>query len=210
MAEHFLGADELRVEAPEGSLHPAGAVDVELPPLRAALEAVLLVVEEPVDEGVLAQVFERPREEIGEVLRALAVEYDEAGRGFALRAVAGGWRLYTRVECAPYVERFVREGQPAKLSQAALETLAVIAYRQPTTRSRIAAVRGVNVDAVIRTLLTRGLIAETGIERETGAILYETTEHFLERLGLDTLEELPPLAEYLPDHTALDDDASTG
>jgi segregation and condensation protein B len=144
------------------------------------------------------------------VLRSLAADYDEAGRGFELRSVAGGWRLYTRADCAPYVERFVRDGQPAKLSQAALETLAVVAYRQPTTRSRIAAVRGVNVDAVIRTLLTRGLIAEVGIERETGAIRYATTEHFLERLGLDTVEELPPLAEFLPDHTAFDDDAALG
>jgi segregation and condensation protein B len=182
----------------------------ELPPLRAALEAILLVVEEPVDEGVLAQVLERPREEVAETLVELAAEYDADGRGFELRGIAGGWRLYTRSDCAPYVERFVRDGQPAKLSQAALETLAVIAYRQPTTRSRIAAVRGVNVDAVIRTLLTRGLIAETGIERETGAILYGTTEHFLQRLGLVSTEDLPPLADYLPDHTALDDDAAAG
>jgi segregation and condensation protein B len=182
----------------------------ELPPLRAALEAVLLVVEEPVDEGLLAQVLERPREEISAVLRELAAEYDAAGRGFELRSVAGGWRLYTRAECAPYVERFVRDGQPAKLSQAALETLAVVAYRQPTTRSRIAAVRGVNVDAVMRTLLTRGLVAEVGIERETGAILYATTEHFLERLGLASVDDLPPLSDYLPDHTVLDDDAPAG
>jgi segregation and condensation protein B len=182
----------------------------DLPPLRAALEAVLLVVEEPVDEGLLAQVLERPREEISSVLGELAAEYDAAGRGFELRSVAGGWRLYTRAECAPYVERFVRDGQPAKLSQAALETLAVVAYRQPTTRSRIAAVRGVNVDAVMRTLLTRGLVAEVGIERETGAILYATTEHFLERLGLASVDDLPPLSEYLPDHTVLDDDASAG
>lgn len=182
----------------------------ELPELRAALEAVLLVVEEPVEEGLLAQVLERPREEVASVLRELAEEYDAAGRGFELRSVAGGWRLYTRAECAPYVERFVRDGQPAKLSQAALETLAVVAYRQPTTRSRIAAVRGVNVDAVIRTLLTRGLVAEVGIERETGAILYATTEHFLERLGLASVDDLPPLSEYLPDHTALDDDAAVG
>jgi segregation and condensation protein B len=182
----------------------------ELPPLRTALEAILLVVEEPVDEGVLAQVLERPREEVAATLAELAAEYDGAGRGFELRGIAGGWRLYTRPDCAPYVERFVRDGQPAKLSQAALETLAVIAYRQPTTRSRIAAVRGVNVDAVIRTLLTRRLIAETGIERETGAILYGTTEHFLERKGLVSTDELPPLADYLPDHTALDDDAAAG
>ncbi len=188
---------------------PAGSSE-ELPPLRAALEAILMVVEEPVDEGVLAQVLERPREEIAETLSALAAEYEAAGRGFELRGIAGGWRFYSRTECAPYVERFIRDGQPTKLSQAALETLAVVAYRQPTTRSRVAAVRGVNVDAVIRTLLTRGLVAEVGIERETGAILYGTTDHFLERLGLTSAAELPPLAEYLPDHTALDDDVAAG
>jgi segregation and condensation protein B len=183
---------------------------MELPQLRAALEAVLLVVDEPVDEVSLAQVVERPRDEVGAVLRELAAEYDAAGRGFELRAAAGGWRLYTRPECAPYVERFVREGQSAKISQAALETLAVVAYRQPTSRSRVAAVRGVNVDAVMRTLLTRGLVAEVGIEPETGAILYSTTDHFLDRLGLASLDQLPEISDYLPDHSVLDDDASIG
>jgi segregation and condensation protein B len=181
-----------------------------LPDLRAGLEAVLLVVDEPVDEVTLAQVVERPREEVSAVLHELAAEYDAAGRGFELRAVAGGWRLYTRASCAPYVERFVREGQSAKISQAALESLAVVAYRQPTTRSRIAAVRGVNVDAVMRTLVTRGLIAEVGIERESGAILYATTDHFLERLGIASLDELPEISDYLPDHSVLDDDAAVG
>jgi segregation and condensation protein B len=181
-----------------------------LPDLRAGLEAVLLVVDEPVDEVTLAQVVERPREEVSAVLHELAAEYDAAGRGFELRAVAGGWRLYTRASCAPYVERFVREGQSAKISQAALESLAVVAYRQPTTRSRIAAVRGVNVDAVMRTLVTRGLIAEVGIERESGAILYATTDHFLERLGIASLDELPEISNYLPDHSVLDDDAAVG
>jgi segregation and condensation protein B len=204
MTEYGLDESELEIVTGEDG------TSADLPPLRAGLEAVLMVVEEPIDEGVLAQVFERPREEIGEVLRSLAAEYEAAGRGFELRMVANGWRLYTRAECAPYVERFVKDGQPAKLSQAALETLAVIAYRQPTTRSRVAAVRGVNVDAVIRTLLTRGLISECGLERESGAILYETTDHFLERLGLTSLEALPALAEYLPDHTALEDDAGAG
>jgi segregation and condensation protein B len=188
-----------------------GVMDLtELPELRTALEAVLLVVDEPVDEVTLAQVVERPRDEVGRVLRDIAAEYDAAGRGFELRAVAGGWRLYTRASCAPYVERFVREGQPAKISQAALETLAVVAYRQPTTRSRIAGVRGVNVDAVMRTLVTRGLVAEVGVERETGAILYATTDHFLDRLGLASLEELPDISDLLPDHLAIDDDAAAG
>jgi segregation and condensation protein B len=189
-----------------------GLVDLtdspDLPELRTALEAVLLVIDEPVDEGTLAQVVERPREEVRQVLQDIAAEYDAANRGFELRAVAGGWRLYTRASCAPYVERFVREGQSARISQAALETLAVVAYRQPTTRSRIAAVRGVNVDAVMRTLLTRGLVAEVGVERESGAILYATTDHFLERLGLDSLADLPDISDYLPDHSVLDDDAA--
>jgi segregation and condensation protein B len=186
------------------------SVEFELPELRTALEAVLLVVDEPVDEVTLAQVLERPREEINQTLQALAADYDAAHRGFELRAVAGGWRLYTRASCAPYVERFVRDGQTAKLSQAALETLAVVAYRQPTTRSRVAAVRGVNVDAVMRTLVTRGLVAEVGIERESGAILYSTTDHFLDRLGIASLDELPELSDYLPDHSVLDDDAPLG
>lgn len=182
----------------------------ELPPLPAALEAVLLVVDEPVAEVTLAQVTERPTEEVARVLRELAADYDEAGRGFELRQVSGGWRLYTRAECAPYVERFVRDGQQARLTQAALETLAVVAYRQPVSRSRVAAIRGVNVDAVMRTLVTRGLVTEVGSEHESGALLYGTTPHFLERLGLATLDELPPLSEYLPDPYALDEeDVST-
>jgi segregation and condensation protein B len=202
--------EDLATAMSDPGLVDAGEL-TELPGLRTALEAVLLVVDEPVDEVTLAQVVERPREEVGRVLREIAADYDEAERGFELRAVAGGWRLYTRASCAPYVERFVREGQPARISQAALETLAVVAYRQPTTRSRIAAVRGVNVDAVMRTLVTRGLVAEIGIERETSAILYATTEHFLDRLGLASLDELPDISAYLPDHSAIDDDdASAG
>jgi segregation and condensation protein B len=184
--------------------------DQELPPTRAALEAVLLVLDEPVAEVVLAQVLERPTEEVAETLRALAADYDDAGRGFELRQVGGGWRLYTREACAPYVERFVRDGQQARLTQAALETLAVVAYRQPVSRSRIAAIRGVNVDAVVRTLASRGLVGEVGTEPETGAILYGTTPYFLERLGLSSLDELPPLSDYLPDPYALDEeDVST-
>src|SRR5207302_2240140 len=145
------------------------------PSVRAALEAVLLVVDEPVAEVVLAQVVERPTEEVGRLLRELAAEYDAQDRGFELRQVSGGWRLFTRADCAPYVERFVRDGQQARLTQAALETLAVVAYRQPVSRSRVAGIRGVNVDAVMRTLVTRGLVTEVGTEHESGAILYGTT-----------------------------------
>ncbi|HWB66318.1 MAG TPA: SMC-Scp complex subunit ScpB [Mycobacteriales bacterium] len=184
--------------------------DEPLPPLHAALEAILFVVDEPVDEGTLAQVLECPRDEVVAVLQRLQAEYAAADRGFELRQVGAGWRLYSSPSCAAYVERFVRDAQPARLSQAALETLAVIAYRQPTTRARIAAVRGVNVDAVVRTLLARGLVTEAGVERETGAILYTTTDHFLERLGLTSLEELPPLSEHLPDPSVLDDDVTIG
>ena len=168
--------------------------------MRASLEAILLVVDEPVAEVVLAQVLECPRGEVAEALRALSAEYTEQGRGFDLREVAGGWRFYTRAECAPVVERFVRDGQEVRLTQAALETLAVIAYRQPVSRSRVSAVRGVNCDGVIRTLVLRGLAEEAGTEPETGAILYRTTSYFLERIGLRELDELPDLAPFLPDN----------
>jgi segregation and condensation protein B len=169
------------------------------PGLRACLEAILLVVDEPVAEVVLAQVLERPREEIALEIRELAASYDAEGRGFDLREVAGGWRFYTREECAPVVERFVRDGQEVRLTQAALETLAVVAYRQPVSRARVSAVRGVNCDGVMRTLTLRGLVEEAGTEHETGSILYRTTGYFLERLGLASLGELPELAPFLPD-----------
>jgi segregation and condensation protein B len=180
------------------------------PPLRAALEAVLLVVDEPVSEVSLAQVVERPTDEVRTALTELATEYTAAGRGFDLREVAGGWRLYTRAECAAVVERFIRGGQHARLTQAALETLAVVAYRQPVSRSRVSAVRGVHVDAVMRTLVARGLVEEAGTEHETGAILYRTTGYFLERLGLNTIEELPELAPYLPPLDTIDADTVDG
>lgn len=174
-------------------------VEVELPPLRQALEAVLLVADSPVAEVDLAQVLEFPTEVVAGELRRLAEEYATDGRGFELRSVAGGWRLYTAPECAPYVERFVRDGRSSKLSPAALETLAIVAYRQPISRGRISAVRGVDVDGVMRTLLTRGLIEEAGSDTTSGATLYSTTAFFLERLGLSSLEELPPLAPHLAD-----------
>ncbi|HEY5989430.1 MAG TPA: SMC-Scp complex subunit ScpB [Streptosporangiaceae bacterium] len=170
------------------------------PGLEQSLEAILLIVDEPVPEVVLAQVLERPRGEISQALAELAASYDAEHRGFDLRKVAGGWRFYTREECAPVVERFVRDGQEVRLTQAALETLAVVAYRQPVSRARVSAVRGVNCDAVMRTLTLRGLVEEVGIERETGAILYQTTGYFLERLGIGSLEDLPDLAPFLPEH----------
>jgi segregation and condensation protein B len=169
------------------------------PTLSAAIEAVLLVVDEPVTEVVLAQVLERPRVEVGTTLRQLQAEYTGQGRGFDLREIAGGWRFYTRAECAPVVERFVRDGQQARLTQAALETLAVVAYRQPVSRSRVSAVRGVNCDGVMRTLTTRGLVEEAGVDVGSGATLYRTTSYFLERLGMASVSELPPLAPFLPE-----------
>ncbi|WP_425280173.1 SMC-Scp complex subunit ScpB [Micromonospora orduensis] len=167
--------------------------------LRGALEAILLVVDEPVSELVLAQVLEQPAERIGPMLDEIAAGYTAAGHGFELRRAAGGWRLYTRPEYATYVERFVLDGQSVRLTQAALETLAVVAYKQPVTRSRISAIRGVNCDGVIRTLVTRGLVEECGTETDSGAFLYRTTTLFLEKLGLNTVDELPPLAPFLPD-----------
>jgi len=175
------------------------------PTLEAALEAVLLVTDQPIDAASLAALVRRPAAEVVERLEALALGYTEAGRGFDLREVAGGWRFYTRTDCAEIVERYVRDGQQARLTQAALETLAVVAYRQPVSRARISAVRGVSVDGVIRTLTSRGLVAEAGHDTSSGAILYRTTEVFLERLGIRTLEELPPVADYLPDIELLDD-----
>lgn len=196
----------LEAAAPgEGQLATAPAV-----PLRPALEALLMVVDEPVAEITLAQVLERPVPEVEAELRALAASYDDEGRGFELRRIAGGWRFYTRAECAPVVERFVRDGQQARLTQAALETLAVVAYRQPVSRARVSAVRGVNVDGVMRTLVARGLVEEAGSEHESGATLYRTTTYFLERLGLDSLDQLPELAPFLPDLDALDELTEAG
>jgi segregation and condensation protein B len=169
------------------------------PGLRMSLEAVLLVADEPVPAGVLADATRHPAEEVSAALRELAAAYTAEHRGFDLREVAGGWRLYTRDECAEVVERFIGDSQEIRLTQAALETLAVVAYRQPVSRARVSAVRGVNCDGVVRTLLLRGLVEEAGTEGETGATLFRTTGYFLERLGLAQLSDLPDLAQFLPD-----------
>jgi len=167
--------------------------------MRGALEAIMMVLDEPVSEDVLAGVLDTTTADVAAELTALADDYNRDKRGFELRRAAGGWRLYTRGEFAPYVERFVLDGQSVRLTQAALETLAVVAYQQPVTRSRMAAIRGVNCDGVVRTLVSRGLIEECGTQPESGAFLYRTTQLFLEKLGLDSLEQLPPLAPFLPD-----------
>ena len=193
-----------RVPGEAGTDAPSPLIPAQIAPiddgeLRAALEAILLVVDEPVAELQLAQIVEQPVERVGAMLEDISARYTAAGHGFDLRRAAGGWRLYTRPEYATYVERFVLDGQSVRLTQAALETLAVVAYKQPVTRSRISAIRGVNCDGVMRTLATRGLIEECGTEPETGAHLYRTTGLFLEKLGLDSVDQLPPLAPFLPD-----------
>jgi len=167
--------------------------------MRRALEAILMVADEPLPSLTLAQVIGRPTRDVADALNALAAEYTEQGRGFDLREVAGGWRYYTREDSARFVERFVLDGQQARLTQAALETLAVVAYKQPVSRARVSAIRGVNVDGVMRTLVTRGLVEEAGADTESQAILYRTTSYFLERMGMQSLDDLPELAPYLPE-----------
>ncbi|MGH3545461.1 MAG: SMC-Scp complex subunit ScpB [Mycobacteriales bacterium] len=173
--------------------------------LAPILEAILLVVDEPVSDVMLAQITERPTAEVAAVLAGLARQYAEHERGFELRSSAQGWRLYSRERYAPYVERFIADGQHTRLTQAALETLAVVAYRQPVSRSAVSGIRGVNCDGVMRTLVTRGLVAECDIEQGTGAHLYQTTGLTLEKLGISSIDELPPIAPLLPEMDTLDD-----
>lgn len=168
------------------------------PQLRPALEAVLMVADQPLDSATLAAAVDHPRPAVEAELGELAAAYDAEARGFELREVGGGWRYFTREEYAGAVERFVLDGQQARLTQASLETLAVVAYRQPVSRGRVAAIRGVNVDGVVRTLLARGLVEDAGTEPVSGAVLYRTSAHFLERMGLTSLDDLPELAPFLP------------
>ncbi|GGD27140.1 SMC-Scp complex subunit ScpB [Nocardioides daphniae] len=177
-------------------------------PLRPALEAVLMVADEPQDAMALASVVGHPVADVEEALVALSQEYTAQDRGFDLRNVAGGWRYYTREAYAGAVEAFVLDGQQARLTQAALETLAVVAYKQPVSRARVSAIRGVNVDGVMRTLVSRGLVAPSGTDETSGAHLYRTTRYFLERIGVTSLDELPELAPYLPDMDDLEDELS--
>jgi segregation and condensation protein B len=177
---------------------------------KSAIEAVLMVVDEPVSAVSLASAMEVTVDEVTAARAELEQEYAAAHRGFTLRSVGGGWRVYSRPDYAPVVEKFLLDGQQARLTHAALETLAVIAYRQPVSRGRVSAIRGVNVDGVIRTLLTRGLIEELDEAGEGGSILYGTTSYFLERMGLGSLDELPAIAPFLPEVDALDELAERG
>ncbi|GIG39407.1 SMC-Scp complex subunit ScpB [Cellulomonas phragmiteti] len=198
---HATGAQEATdvVEVDVAAL-PGGAL--------AALEAVLMVVDEPVPAVRLATALSLPTDQVEDLLAQLAAEYrGELGgrpRGFELRRAADGWRIYSAGTYGDVVGRFVVDGQTQRLTQAALETLAVVAYRQPVSRGQVSAVRGVSVDGVMRTLSTRGLVAEVGHDAATGAVLYGTTGYFLERMGLSSLDELPPLAPYLPDIESLE------
>jgi segregation and condensation protein B len=171
--------------------------------LHRSIEAILMVVDEPVSETTLAQILEQPEDQVIEALNELVASFE--GRGFELKKINGGWRFYSHPDQSSIVERFVLDGQQSRLTQAALETLAVIAYRQPISRARVSAIRGVNVEAVMKTLVTRGLVEEAGVEGESGAILYKTTSYFNERLGINAIEDLPALAPYLPDLAALDE-----
>lgn len=192
------------------------AFDVDALPggARATIEAVLMVADEPIPAVRLAAVLALPTARVEELLAELAADYrGQAGgpvRGFELREAGDGWRIYSAAAYADVVGRFVVDGQQARLTQAALETLAVVAYRQPVTRGQVSAVRGVNVDSVVRTLTSRGLVAEVGTDPSTGAVLYGTTGYFLERMGLTSLDELPPLAPYLPEFDALEGAEQTG
>lgn len=167
---------------------------------RGALEAVLLVADEPVPVPLLAQLLEIPATAVDDACQRLVDEYAAEGRGFTLARVAGGWRFQSTADQAPYVERFVLEGRSTRLSAAALETLAIVAYKQPVSRLQVAAIRGVNVDGVMRSLQQRGYITDVGRDDGPGqAVLFGTTPLFLERLGLDSLSDLPPLGQFMPD-----------
>jgi len=211
-AEHDTGLDPLDRAQDVGPQDPAqGPQDALLddalgaPTLEAAVEAVLLLADEPMDLLTLATLVRRPPDQVEAVVRGLSAQYTEDGRGFDLREVGAGWRFYTRADCAEVVSRYVVDGQQARLTQAALETLAIIAYRQPISRGRISAVRGVNVDGVVRTLITRGLVEEAGVEPGGHATMLRTTPYLLERLGIASLSELPPLADHVPTYAEIGD-----
>jgi segregation and condensation protein B len=204
MTEHISDEDVLD-DLPDVA-EPPELDDAEL---GAILEALLLVVDTPVSVETLSATIDQPQYRVAAKLRLMAEQLEQRDSGIDLREAAGGWRMYTRARYAPYVERLLLDGARSKLTRAALETLAVVAYRQPVTRARVSAVRGVNVDAVMRTLLARGLITEAGADTDSGAVTFATTELFLERLGLTSLVDLPDIAPLLPDVDVIDDITET-
>jgi segregation and condensation protein B len=194
-----MTADDTGGDAGGGDIGGDMGGDTVRSEARQAIEAVVLVSEQPIDVRLLAQLLELAPATVEELCRELAAEYEAEGRGFQLARVAGGWRFQTHPDQAPYVERFVLAGQTAKLSAAALETLAIVAYKQPISRAQVAAIRGVNVDGVMRTLQSRGYIAEVGRDPGPGqATMFGTTRQFLEKLGVDALTDLPALGDFVP------------
>jgi segregation and condensation protein B len=173
--------------------------DARLTEPARAIEAILMVAEEPVEPQLLAQLLEVAPARVEELCAELAASYAADHRGFVLVRVAGGYRFQSHPDLDAYVERFVLDDQPGRLSAAALETLAIVAYKQPVSRAQIAAIRGVNADAVVRTLSHRGYVEEIGRDPGPGqAVLYGTSRLFLEKLGLDSLSALPPLGDFVP------------
>ena len=173
---------------------------------RKIIESILLLADEPVPAQLIGEVLEKPRVDIEALLAALAQEYAASDRGFVLREVGGGWRLYTSPDCAPWLERFVHRNTSARLTAAALEVLAIVAYRQPISRAQIAEIRGVDSDGVVKTLHQRGLIEEAGHASGPGnPVLFTVTQEFLEKMGLKDLEELPPLTGFMPSPEAVED-----
>ena len=213
MTDEFAGTGTAPGPDPDADVelgldYPA-ASELDDDELGRVLEALLLVVDSPVSAEALAAVTEQPVYRVAAKLHVLAGHLTTRESGIDLREAGGGWRMYTRARFAPYVERLLLDGARTKLTRAALETLAVVAYRQPVTRARVSAVRGVNVDAVMRTLLARGLITEAGADPDTGAATFATTELFLERLGVSSLSDLPDIAPLLPDVDVIDDLSQT-
>ncbi|CAN3129031.1 SMC-Scp complex subunit ScpB [Mycobacterium sp. smrl_JER01] len=216
LREEQTGTDERLREEQTDALDARESDDAELTgselddaELDSVLEALLLVVDTPVPVEALASATDQLPARVGARLQSLAAALSARDSGIELREAGGGWRLYTRSKFAPFVERLLLDGARSKLTRAALETLAVVAYRQPVTRARVSAVRGVNVDAVMRTLLARGLITEAGTDADSGAVTFATTELFLERLGLTALTDLPDIAPLLPDVDVIDDLSET-
>ncbi len=204
--DNSIGSDPPEPELDDAELDSAELDGAEL---VSVLEALLLVVDTPVTTDALAATTAQPASRVAETLHSMADELAARDSGIDLREAGGGWRMYTRAKFAPYVEKLLLDGVRSKLTRAALETLAVVSYRQPVTRSRVSAVRGVNVDAVMRTLLARGLITEAGTDTDSGAAAFATTELFLERLGLTSLTDLPDIAPLLPDIDVIDDLSET-
>jgi segregation and condensation protein B len=212
MTAHEPTAPELTEDPPpapppdDAAAPAAGTSTLEAEALRPGLEAILFLADEPVEVEVLGEVLGHPAAEVTAVLEALAAEYANAGRGIEVRRAAGGWRMYSAALARPALERWALAGRTGRLTQAALETLAVIAYKQPISRQEISDIRGVNADGAVRSLVARGFVVDVGRHDGPGqAVLYGTTPTFLERLGLDTLDELPPLTEFLPEAPAPDE-----